>query len=233
MPSELEKEFVKIISGALHECNEIIGYEYFRAAQIGNIAKNFVKTFPLIEELMLKPRGVTIADIEKEQHDYDKGKRAALMGILDGHVFRGYEGNTFKEKFKNYIYDPGITDCKWIRTTDYDKYLQTLLHFVSEISSNKTLQFIYDYKRKKLVSISQGIVRIFKNKKFFKDEIVPNENTVDEAIDIFRELGAVAEHHLKLLYAIKYGYSSEHRTFPSWKTLSFTQFGGTSKKIRF
>jgi hypothetical protein len=51
---------------------------------------------------------VTPSDAGKEDLNYEKGKQAALMGILDGYFLKEYEGNTFKEKFKNYIHDPGV-----------------------------------------------------------------------------------------------------------------------------
>jgi hypothetical protein len=184
MSSEFKKEYFRIMSDAFHECNEIMGYEYFRPAQINKITKAFSKLFPLVEELILKPRGVTIRDVETEQVDYERGKRAALMGILDGYVLKEYEGHSFKEKYKNYIYDPGITGCKWIQSTDYDRYLQTLFDTLLKIGSNKALtQFVFNYKSKKLVSISQGIVRIFRKKAFFRDAITQDEKTIDETQD--------------------------------------------------
>jgi hypothetical protein len=179
MSSELEKEYVRIMSDAFYELNEIIGYEYFRPSQIRKI----VKLLPLVEEMVLKPRGVTIGDVGKEERNYEKGKQAALMGILDGYVLKEYEGNTFKEKFKNYIHDPGIR-CKWLQTTDYNRYLQTLLDFVSKISSNIVLQFVFNYKSKKLVPISQGIVRVFRKKMFFRDVLTLDEKTIDETLEI-------------------------------------------------
>jgi hypothetical protein len=155
-------------------------------------------------------------------------------------------------------HDPG-TKCKWLQTTDYNKYLQTLLDFVSKISSNTVLQFVFNYKAKKLVPISQGIVRIFRTKMFFRDVHTLDEETIDETLEIFRELGAIGEHHLKLLYAMKHNYSSEQdisklektEFYKIWKELkddevlsTFTKpfpntiywnaskHGGVSKKIR-
>jgi hypothetical protein len=202
MSSELQKEFARIMSDVFHELNEIIGYEYFQPSQIKKIAKNYLKFLPLVEEILMKSRGVTLRDIEKEERNYEKGKQAAMIGILDGLILKDYKGNTFKEKFKNYIHDPGI-EPKWLQTTDYDRYLQILLDFVSKISSNTVLQFAFNYKSKKLVPISQGIVRVLNKEMFFRDVLTLDEKTIDETLEIFRELGAIAEHHLKLLYAMR------------------------------
>jgi hypothetical protein len=80
--------------------------------------------------------------------------------------------------------------------------------------------------------MSQGIVRVFRTKMFFRDVHTLDEKTIDDTLQIFRELGAIAEHHLKLLYAMKHNYSSEQEISKLEKT-KFTQFGKSSKMMKF
>ena len=58
---------------------------------------------PLVEGLLKETRGVTFEEIEKEAYDYERLKRVALQGLFDGNILKGYKGNTFEEKFNNYL----------------------------------------------------------------------------------------------------------------------------------
>jgi hypothetical protein len=130
--------------------------------------------------------------------------------MFHGFILRVYDGNSFDEKFKNYLYYSGIQKIPWISSTDYDKYYNTLANIISKHSSYRILlKLIYDYRKKKLQSVTQGFTKILGVEGFFKDMPTVDDTIIDEHVEIFRELGAIAEHHLKLLYAIKSNYSSQ------------------------
>jgi hypothetical protein len=80
---------------------------------------------------------------------------------------------------------------------------------------------VFNYKSKKL-AMSQGIVRVFRTKMFFRDVHTLDEKTIDDTLQISRELGAIVEHHLKLLYAMKHNYSSEQEISKLEKTEFYT-----------
>lgn len=82
---------VSVISDSLHAINEALGYEYFKSTEIVQISDQFVMLSPVVEELIMKPRGVTLENVEKEQVDYERGKQA-IKGIFHGIVLRTYEG---------------------------------------------------------------------------------------------------------------------------------------------
>jgi hypothetical protein len=58
---------------------------------------------------------VNLQDLENEEIDEEKAKRAALRGMFHGHILKDYEGKTFEEKYQNYLYRSGIEHCTWIK----------------------------------------------------------------------------------------------------------------------
>lgn len=210
MSSEEDEKYAKVMSDTLNEINEILGYTYFDATQIEELVKAFVKLVPFIKSLLLKDANeVTVKKFDTEPFDSEKGKQSSLQGIFDGLVLKGYEGDPFEEKFKNYLYNSGIEKSEWISKTGYDDYYNILLKIVSMNPSNLILlKLVYDYRKEKLLSITQGFTKILMMEDFFKNVSTLDETIIDEHFNIFRELGGIVENHLKLLYAIKHNYSS-------------------------
>jgi hypothetical protein len=60
------------MSDALHEINEILGYEYFKQDMIKQISENFLLVVPVAEEIVKELRGVNLDEIEKEQYDANR-----------------------------------------------------------------------------------------------------------------------------------------------------------------
>jgi hypothetical protein len=120
MSSQLQQEFVRVISDALHEINEMFGYEVIDSSEIDKIAANSLKVLPTVEDLLKSKRGVTLEDVEKEEHNYEKAKAVVIRRILHEYIFKGYKGTSFEEKFKDYLYSSGTETCEWIGKTGYD-----------------------------------------------------------------------------------------------------------------
>jgi hypothetical protein len=71
------------------------------------------------------------------------------------------------------------------------------------------------------------MARIYTKQKFYQETIILDEITVDKHIEIFRELGAIAENYLKLVYGVVHKY----RTDKEIETLEKTQFYDIWKSI--
>lgn len=137
MSPKFKELIVTVVSDALHEINEILGYEYFKQDMIKQISEFFLLVVPVVEEFVKEIRGVNLDEIEKEQYDYNRLKRYALRGLFDGYILREYPGDTFNEKFKKYLYNSGIEKCTWIANTRYDNYYQVLNTYVSKLNLNE------------------------------------------------------------------------------------------------
>jgi len=209
MSSKVEKILDTIMRDALAEINEILGYEYLEKAKIEETSMRFLDFMPFVERVLKEKRGVTLEDLEKESYDYKKVKKAALMGMLHGLILREYEGNTFDEKFRNYLYSSGIENCEWITKTEYVTYYKMLIKNLSSAASNiNMIKLVNGFIEREGKSIVQAITKIRTKGKFFEDPSTMDEIIVDEHLEIFRELGAIAESYLKLIYAIKYDFST-------------------------
>jgi hypothetical protein len=149
-------------------------------------------------------RGVTLKDIEKEPYSYERLKRITLRGLFDGFLLKGYMGNSFEEKFENYLYNSGVEDCRWITKTGYDIYYRTLHVYVLKLNINVSVKnLVKEYMKEKGRSITQVITKILTKKKFFENNPKTDETVINEHIEIFRELGGIAESYLKLIYGLK------------------------------
>jgi hypothetical protein len=175
---------------------------------------------PLVEGLLKETRGVTFEEIEKEAYDYERLKRVALQGLFDGNILKGYKGNTFEEKFNNYLYTSGIERCKWITKTGYRIYYQTFCNHISKLNSDRdAISLINKFVKEGGKSTTQALTKILVKSKFFEDSPRIDETIIDEHIEIFRESGAIAEGYLKLIYGIKHNCHTNHICFIIWKNL--------------
>jgi hypothetical protein len=205
--SRLEQDLISTISDAFREINEILGYEYFESPKIHNLSIKFAKMLPFVEPLLKSKMGVTLQELEKEDHDYDKAKAAIILGIFHGIIIKDYKGNSFEEKFKNYLYCSGTEKCEWIGKTDYPFYFHTLMNHVSKlIEDTDAIKFVNDYLKTNVKLRSQAVATILTKRRFFKDSSHLNEIAIDEHIDIFKSLSAIAEDYFKLIYAIINNY---------------------------
>jgi hypothetical protein len=84
MSTAFKKNITDIISHALSDINEIMGYEYFDPNKLDEISKKFLVVLPFADRMLQQRRGVTIQDLEKETFEREKGKKAAIRGIFDG-----------------------------------------------------------------------------------------------------------------------------------------------------
>ena len=62
----------------------------------------------------------------------------------------------------------------------------------------------YEFEKEGGKSTTQALTKILGKSKFFEDSPRIDETIIDEHIEIFRELGAIAEGYLKLIYGIKH-----------------------------
>ena len=209
MSAALKERLLSVIYEALYEINEIIGYEYIDRKKVKKNKELFLQLLALGEKLLEEKRGVTLKDLENEPFDHEKVKGIVLLGLFHGFILRDAKGKSFEEKFENYLYSSSIERCEWIEHTGYNNYYQSLFSLVSKICINTNkIKFVFDFSKLKLQSTSQGITKIQTKRSFFKSNIRMTETTVDEHLDIFRELGAVTETFLKMLYGIKYNYTT-------------------------
>ena len=118
-------------------------------------------------------------------------------------------------------------DCKWIKKTEYSNYYKKLNEMLSKTITNlDTIEYINTYSKHKIKATTQAITKINTKENFFNNNTNVNEKTIDEYIEIFRELCSVIEGRLKLLYGIKYKYNPKQITnlektslFDVWKDL--------------
>jgi hypothetical protein len=204
MSSQLQQEFVSVISDALREINEMFGYEVFDNSEIDKIAANFLKMLPSVEAYLKSERGVTLQEVAKEKHDYKKAKDMAIRGILHGSILKNYKETSFEEKFKDYLYSSGTETCEWIGKTGYDSYFNAVMNQVSKlVMNNDATKFIIDYLNKSTRTRSQAVMTLILTKpEFFKDLPKLDEKTVDDHIEIFKSLSGIVEKLFKLIYAV-------------------------------
>ena len=165
MSSQLQQEFVRVISDALHEINEMFGYKIIDSSEIDKIAANSLKVLPTVEALLKSKRGVTLEDVEKEEHNYEKAKAVVIRRILYEYIFKGYKGTSFEEKFKDYLYSSGTETCEWIGKTGYDFYFNAVMNQVSKlVMNNDAIKFIIDYLNKSTRTRSQTVMTLFLTK---------------------------------------------------------------------
>lgn len=206
--SKIENALIDVISEALKEINDICGYEIIELDKIKDISKRFLTFLPFMENLF-RLKGLNLNDIEKEIN-LEKGKRAALLGMFHGIILKYYNGNTFKEKYEHFLYNSNIQSCDWIKKTQYDNYYKKLFELILKIKNNSNnIEFINIYSKHKNKSTTQAITKINTKENFFCNNISINEKTIDEYIEIFRELCSVIEGKLKLMYGIKYSFTSK------------------------
>lgn len=222
MSSQLQQEFISIISDALREINEMFGYEVFDSSKIDKIAANFLKVLPTVEALLKSTRGATLQEVEKEDHDHEKAKAMAIRGILHRSIFKAYKGSSFEEKFKDYLYSSGTETCEWIGKTSYDSYFNAVMNQVSKlVMNNDATKFIIDYLNKSTRNRSQAVMRLILTKpKFFKDLPNLNEKTIDDHKEIFMSLSGIAEKLFKLIYAV----INNHWAMPTHPNLDKKRF---------
>ena len=210
MSTAFKKNITDILSHALIDINEIIGYEYFDPNKLDEISKKFLVVLPFADRMLEQRRGVTIQDLEKETFEREKAKKAAIRGVFDGIIIRNYKGNSFQEKLDNYLYHSGIEQSVWISKTGYDLYYRTLHEVISrDLSDRNTINFIHRFTKRKVKSTTQALIKIQTKEKFFKNPSKIDEMTIDEHLDIFREAGAITENYLKLIYGIKHNYDTD------------------------
>ena len=203
MSKKLQNNLLLSISNALNEINQILGNEYFECTKIDNLSRKFLKMLPYSEKFLQQTRGASLEDVEKEEMDIDKGMKAVIKGIFHGIIIKNFKGNTFEEKFQNFLYYVGITHCRWINKTDYDNYYNTLFTLVETINTDlEKLKLIHNLLEIKINSTSQGITKIFLKEDFFKESNY-NELIMDLHIEIFKELAGIVENYIKLIYGIK------------------------------
>jgi 6-phosphofructokinase len=181
MSPKFKELIVTVMIDALHEINEILGYEYFKRDMIEQTSKNFLLVVPVAEELVKEIRGVNLDEIEKEQYDYSRLKRYVLRGLFDGYILRDYSGNSFDEKFKKYLYNSGIERCTWIAKTRYDNYYQVLNTYVSKLNLNENAKsLVKEFIKEHIKSTTQTIAKMLTKKKFFEDNPKIDEIVIDE-----------------------------------------------------
>jgi len=230
MSSKLHQEYVTVISDALREINEMFGYEVFDSSIIDKTARNFLKLLPIVETELKSKRGVTLQDVEKEKHDYEKAKDMVIRGILHGSIFKNYKGNSFEEKIKDYLYSSGTEICEWIGKTDYISYFNTMMNKVSKLVMDiDATKYILNFLNESTRSRSQAIMTLILTKPdFFKDSQNYDEKTIDDHIEIFKMLSGVAEKMFKLIYAI----INIHWTLPTPPDLEKEELYGVLKAVR-
>lgn len=207
MSLHLQQEIVRVFCDALHEINEMLGYEYFESSKIDKLAAKFLKALPSVEALLKSRRGVTLRDVEKEKYDYEKAKAMAIRGIFHAYILKEYKGTSFEEKFKDYLYSSGTEKCEWIGETDYASYFNAVINQISNLVKNKdATKFIIDYLNKNPNTRSQAIMTLFTNPNFFKDSPNIDEKIIDDHIGISKSLSGVAEKLFKLTFAIINNY---------------------------
>lgn len=132
----------------------MVGYSHFEKEEREELREKLLKLSPVIEKnVMIPKRGITLKDLEKEIPDYEKCKKAALNGFMDGNILKNYSGVTFKDKYEDYLYNAGINQCKWIKETSHDEYFHTLLGITFKVISNVDLsKKIWNYCLSKLLS---------------------------------------------------------------------------------
>lgn len=163
--SKIEKALIDVISEALKEINDICGYEIIELDKIKDISKRFLTFLPFMENLF-RLKGLNLKDIEKEIN-LEKGKRAALLGMFHGIILKYYNGNTFKEKYENFLYNSNIQSCDWIKKTQYDNYYKKLFELILKIKNNSNnIEFINIYSKHKNKSTTQAITKINTKEKF-------------------------------------------------------------------
>jgi hypothetical protein len=131
---KLEEEFTKATTDALYEINELVGYNYFKNKEIQEIGNAFLQLLPALENSLKNQRGIYLDNIENEQFDHEKNKKAVIQGIFHGLILVRFEGNSFEEKYKNFLYYSQIENCDWIRNTHYDNYYQVLYNITSKLN---------------------------------------------------------------------------------------------------
>jgi hypothetical protein len=208
LSSHLRQELLRVYCDALREINEIFGFEYFENSKVDMIAANFLEMLPFSEALLKSKRGVTLQELEKEEHDLKKAKDIAIRGILHGTILKYYNGNSFEEKFKDYVYSSGTETCEWIRKTGYDSYFNVVTNQVSKLVMNKdATKYIVDNLNISTRSRSQAIMGLFLTKPdFIKDLPNFNEKVIEDHVEVFKRLSGVAEKLFKLIYAIMNSY---------------------------
>ena len=103
---------MRIITSAFYEINQILGYEYFDKTTIEDRSKKLlIIGLPFGEWLLEQKSGVNLQDLENEELDEEKTKRAVLGGMFYGLIIKDCEGKTFEEKYQNYLYRSGIEHC--------------------------------------------------------------------------------------------------------------------------
>jgi hypothetical protein len=65
-----------------------------------------------------------------------------------------------------------------------------------------------EFTKRKLYSTTQHLAKIYTKSEFFQDKPI-DEALIDEHIDIFRDLGAILENSLKLIFAIQHNYTKK------------------------
>ena len=187
MSSELKEKLTAVISDALYEINEMLGYEYFEENKIKGVSKEFLKMLPFAEQLLTKTRSVTLKDLENEEINRERAKMAFIKGIFVGIVLRNYSGS-----FTDYLYRSGTENCTWISNTHYDDYFWALSNLAPKVATEvDKLIFIGDFSKRKIRSTIQAVAKISIKKRFFEDRKDFSESIIDEHIEIFRELGAI------------------------------------------
>jgi hypothetical protein len=179
MSTAFKKNITDIISHALIDINEIIGYEYFDPNKLDEISKKFFVVLPFVDRMLKQRRGVTTQDLEKETFEREKDKKADIQGIFEGRIIRDYKGSSFREKFDNYLYSSGTEHAVWISKTGYDLYYRTLHEVISrELSNRNTINFIHRFMKRKVKSTTQALIKIQTKEKFFKNPSKIDEMTI-------------------------------------------------------
>jgi hypothetical protein len=210
MSPKLRQKFIETFSDALNEINEFMGYEYFKKSNIRSTCRAFLELEPFAEWLLMMTRGVSLQDLERENIDREKAKKAVIKGIFDGLIIRNYHGTSFDNRFGDYLYRSGTEHCPWIRDTHYDDYYKTLSNLTSRfVSRPDTLLFIGDFTRRKIKSHTQTVAKMSTRRNFFTERHTINASLADEHIEVFRDIGAIAENYMKLLFGIKHDYGME------------------------
>lgn len=81
--------------------------------------------------------------------------------MFHGIILKYYNGNTFREKYENFIYYSNIQSCEWIKKTEYDNYYKKLNEIILKIITNSdTVEYINTYSRHKSKSTTQAIIKI-------------------------------------------------------------------------
>jgi hypothetical protein len=202
---DIRDRLLEVLQSAFLEINQIIGYEYFDKATAERKSKElYTAGLGFAEKVLRETRGVSLRDLKIEELDEEKTKRAALRGIFHGLILTGYRGSSFEEKYEDYLLRSGIEQCSWISKTDYNTYYNTYYSFVSKINSDKEkIFFINEFVKRKIYATTQHLAKISRKGGFYQESAVIDEALIDDHIDIFKDLGAILENYLKLLYAIK------------------------------